>query len=213
MLSSVRVPPSLAPAFEFAQALVRGKFSDLELAPEQGTIHVGGERYVLVRADSLYLAWYTALADTFGKEAATGFVYSTAREIGRNDCAAFSDKLDLSPGIARLACGPVHFAHAGWAFVEIYEDSAPATDESYFLHYSHPNTFETEVLRARGMDSETCACLYSAGYSAGWCSAAFSVEVHAREIRCLARGDELCEFIMAPESRLDEHTARLASAR
>jgi hypothetical protein len=210
MLNSVRVPAALAPAFEFAQAMVRRQFGDMELAPEEGTIHIGGERYVLVRADSLYLAWYTSLMSAFGKEAATSFIYSTAREIGRNDCVSFSEKLDLSPGISRLAAGPIHFAHAGWAFVDIFADSAPATDDSYFLHYSHPNTFESEVLRARGLDSQGAACLFSAGYSAGWCSAAFGVEVHAREFRCTARGDSLCEFIMAPESKLEEHLQRLA---
>jgi son of sevenless-like protein len=213
MLTSVRVPAALAPAFEFAQAMVRREFADIAHSPEKGTIHVAGERYLFLRADSLYLGWYTALRDVFGKDAASGFIYSTARAIGANDCNAFSEKLALHDGVARLASGPVHFAHAGWAFVDIFDDSAPASDESYFLHYSHPNTFETEVLRARTLASEDCACLFSAGYSAGWCSAAFGLELHAREIRCLARGDELCEFIMAPEVKLAEHQARLEASR
>ena len=209
MLTSVRVPAPMRPAFELAEALVKSKFEDLELDPSQGTIHVGGERYVLVRADSFYLGWMSALRGTFGDEAASGFIYNTGREIGRSDSTSFSQRLALTDGVARLASGPVHFAHAGWAFVEIFEDSVPAVDDSFFLHYVHPNTFETEVLRARGLHSSTCACLFSAGYSAGWCSEAFGVEVHAREITCLARGDSVCEFVMAPEGRLDEHEARL----
>lgn len=209
MLTSARVPARLVPAFQLAQALVEAKFDDQLHQPEAGTLHIGGERYVLVRAESLYLGWFTALSEVFGATAATGFVYSTAREIGRSDCRAFTAPLGLTDGVARLASGPVHFAYAGWAFVEIFEDSTPSSDDAYFLHYSHPNTFETEVLRARGQRSESCACLFSAGYSAGWCTEAFGVEVHAREIRCLARGDERCEFVMAPESRLGEHVARL----
>jgi len=207
---SARVPPQLAPAFELAEAVVRRQFADLALDPAEGTIHVGGERYVLVRADSLYLAWFTALTSAFGRSAAVGFIYSTAREIGRNDCVAFSERLGLTDGVARLASGPIHFAYAGWAFVEIFEDSAPASSDAFFLHYGHPNTFETEVLSARAMKSEGCACLFSAGYSAGWCSAAFGLEVHAREIRCLARGDDRCEFIMAPEGKLDGYAEKLA---
>ena len=213
MLTCVRVPAALAPAFEFAQALVRREFADIAQRPDKGTIHIGDERYLLCRAESLYLGWYTAMSAVFGKEAATGFIYSTAREIGRNDCTAFSSKLGLTDGIARLATGPVHFAHAGWAFVEILADSAPTTDDSYFLHYTHPNTFEAEVLCARAITTEDCACLFSAGYSAGWCSAAFSVDVHARELRCIARGDDVCEFIMAPETRLADYQARLEAER
>jgi hypothetical protein len=82
-------------------------------------------------------------------------------------------------------------------------------DETYFLHYHHPNTFESEVLRDRNKTTDQCACLFSAGYSAGWCSEAFQVEVHAREIRCLAKGDDTCEFVMAPADRLAAHAQRV----
>jgi predicted hydrocarbon binding protein len=43
----------------------------------------------------------------------------------------------------------------------------------------------------------------------GWCSAAFGIQVHGREIRCLARGDKTCEFIMAPSDKLDGHQKML----
>ena len=56
---------------------------------------------------------------------------------------------------------------------------------------------------------DACACLFSAGYSAGWCSEAFQLEVHGREIRCVAKGDAQCEFVMAPMHKLDEHSERL----
>jgi hypothetical protein len=85
-------------------------------------------------------------------------------------------------------------------------------DASYYLHYYHPNTFESEILRSKGRTLRTCGCLFSAGYSAGWCSEAFGVDVHGREVRCLSKGDAVCEFIMAPSARLDEYEARLRAA-
>lgn len=209
MLKSVRVPEPMQEPFARAEVYVEELFSDLVRRPGEGVLRVGGERYVLMRCESLYLSWFDALAETFGAETARSFVYNTAREIGRSDSSAFADRLKVPAGIERLSSGPIHFAHAGWALVEILPDSAPAPNDDYFLHYEHPNTFESEVLRARGRKSEDCACLFSAGYSAGWCSAAFGLEVHGRELLCLARGDDRCEFIMAPSSRLDEHAARL----
>lgn len=151
------------------------------------------------------------MSESFGEETARSFVYNTAREIGRSDSRAFTTRLNVTEGIERLSCGPVHFAHAGWALVEILGDSAPAPNDEYFLHYNHPNTFEAEVLRAQNRRPAECACLFSAGYSAGWCSEAFQVEVHGRELRCLARGEDACEFIMAPASRLDAHAQRLSA--
>jgi predicted hydrocarbon binding protein len=209
MLTTAKVPAALVPTFEAAEAYVKKQFSQIDCRPDQGTIHIGGDRYVLARAESLYLAWYDAMAQTFGASTARDFIYATGREIGRSDCQTFSERFKLSSGVERLASGPIHFAYAGWAFVEILEDSAPSTNHDSFLHYVHPNTFESEVLRTLGIKRDACACHFSAGYSAGWCSSAFGIEVHARELWCLARGDARCEFVMAPAARLDAHEARL----
>jgi predicted hydrocarbon binding protein len=209
LLKSVRVPPALQPPFEEAEGLVAKLFEQVVRQPGEGTIHIGEDRYVFMRCESLYLTWFDAMAETFGAEHARQFIYNTARELGRSDSLAFSERLGLTDPVAKLACGPVHFAHAGWALVEIHEDSAPAPDDSYFLHYDHPNTFESEVALEKGRKSDSCVCDFSAGYSAGWCSSAFGLEVHGREVRCLVKGDDRCEFIMAPAEKLDEHTARL----
>lgn len=209
MLKSVRVPPAFEPPFARAEQFVERLFADFSHRPEQGTLHVSGDRYILMRAESLYMAWFDALAETFGEEVARGFIYNSAREIGRADSRTFSQRLGLTDGVDRLASGPVHFAHAGWATVNILADSRPAMDDTYFLHYYHPNTFESEVLRAKELTLTSCGCLFSAGYSAGWCSDAFQVEVHGRELRCLSRGDDVCEFIMATGDRLDAYEAKV----
>lgn len=205
MLKSVRVPAAFEKPFVHAEELVERRFQNFVRAPARGTVHIGGERYVLMRAESLHVAWFEALKESFGEEAAREFIYNTAREIGRADSKSFSTALHLTDSIDRLASGPVHFAHAGWALVDILGDSKPARDDSYFLHYVHPNTFEAEVLKRRGTKVTQCACLFSAGYSAGWCSDAFELSVQGRELRCVAMGHAHCEFIMAPASRLDQH--------
>ena len=209
MLKSVRVPPHFEPPFARAESFVQTLFADFRREPDKGTLHVGGDRYVLMRAESLYASFFDALAETFGEEVARDFIYNTAREIGRSDSRTFSERLGLTDGVDRLSSGPVHFAHAGWALVDILDDSAPAMDDSYYLHYYHPNTFESEVPKKLGRQLTSCGCLFSAGYSAGWCSEAFRVEVHGREIRCLSRGDAVCEFIMGPNHRLNGYQQRL----
>lgn len=206
---SVKVPPPFVPPFDQAEAFVSSLFNKLERNPSQGTLHVSGERYVLMRAESFYLAWSEALEASFGEEVTRELLYNTARAIGRADCASFCERLGVTDGVARLASGPLHFAHAGWAFVDIHDDSAPSVDDNYFLHYDHPNTFESEVLAKKNRTSSVPSCVFSAGYSAGWCSEAFGIEVHAREVRCCACGDGRCQFIMSPAHRLDEHAARV----
>jgi predicted hydrocarbon binding protein len=213
MLKSVRVPAPFEAPFARAEEYVEKLFSELHRDPAEGALRIGGHRYVLMRCESLYSSWFDAMAETFGEEAARDFVYNSAREIGRSDAKDFCERLGVTDGVERLSTGPVHFAHAGWALVDIHADSRPAMDESYYLHYHHPNTFEAEVLRTRGKTSARPACLFSAGYSAGWCSEAFHLEVHARELQCTACGDALCEFIMAPSGKLDGLQADLRAVR
>jgi predicted hydrocarbon binding protein len=211
MLKSVRVPAPFEPPFAKAEKIVEGLFSVVEMRPARGTIHVGQQRYVMVRAESLYDAWFHSLTETFGEEAAGEFIYNTAREIGRSDAASFAAELHVTDPIERLASGPVHFAYTGWARVDILADSLPATDDSYFLHYHHPNTFESEVVKKVGLLRHG-GCLFSAGYSSGWCSYSFGIEVHGRELRCVGAGEKSCEFIMAPSGRLDAHETRIRAA-
>ena len=210
-LKSVKVASVFEPPFKRAEDVVQQLFHTMVRSPEEGAIRVGGERHVLMRCESLFLGWFDAMVASFGEETAREFIYNTAREIGRSDSVALSERLKLTEAIDRLASGPVHFSHAGWAFVDILEDSAPAEDENYFIHYHHPNTFESEVVQRQGRDMNAPVCLFSAGYSAGWCSHAYGIELHGREIACTALGHKNCEFIMATADKLDAHEARLKS--
>jgi hypothetical protein len=207
MPTTARVPDPFVPLFDAAEGYVRGYFDTLRREPERGTIHVGGERYVLVRAASLTTGFLEVMRDVIGESEALKFWYRMARVIGREDAAAFCKARGLTDGPARLSTGPIHFAFSGWARVEIDDRSRPASDESYYLEYTHPNTFESESWLAKGERAAAPVCVFSAGYSAGWCSESFGLEVHAREVRCVAAGGGECRFVMAPWEKLDEHAA------
>jgi son of sevenless-like protein len=209
MVDKVRVPDELEPAFEIAEKYVEGLFQEFVREPEKGSIHVGGERYILVRGESLFMALYEQLNSALGQGQAHVFLYNMARVIGKSDSRAFSENRGLTEPVEKLSTGPVHFAYSGWAFVDIYPNAHPTPDEDYFLQYQHPNTFESEIYQRRKMTAKHPVCFFSAGYSAGWCSEAFSISVHAREMTCAARGDERCEFIMAPSKKLDRYAREL----
>jgi hypothetical protein len=101
MLKSVRVPPAFEPPFARAEQLVEKLFGDFQRRPEEGTLHISGDRYILVRAESMYASWFDALAESFGEEVARDFIYNSAREIGRSDSKTFSARLGLTDGVIR----------------------------------------------------------------------------------------------------------------
>jgi predicted hydrocarbon binding protein len=205
MPTTVRVPAQFVRLFDDAETYVREYFSALQMRPERGTIHVGDQRYVLVRAESLAMGFLEVLRDVIGEEEALKFWYRMARVIGREDARAFCAERKLVDGPARLSTGPVHFAFTGWARVEIDDRSRPASDDSYYLEYTHPNTFESETWTKLGKKAVRPVCVFSAGYSAGWCSESFHLEVHAREVTCVAAGGKECRFVMSPFDRLDAY--------
>lgn len=209
MVKTVKVPSKFEPLFEVAEKYVDALFKEFKHEPAKGTIHVGGERYILVRGEGLFVALFDQLEKSFGEEQAQEFIYNMARTIGKSDSKDFSENRKLKDPTEKLSTGPVHFAYSGWAFVDIYPTSQPSPDENYVLHYQHPNTFESEIYKRKGLKPAKPICFFSAGYSAGWCSEAYGIEVHAREITCTARGDERCEFIMAPYDKLDQHEKTL----
>ena len=52
MHHTVRVPDKFAPLFEQTQKYVAQYFSEQRSDPEHGSLEIGGQRYVLVRAAS-----------------------------------------------------------------------------------------------------------------------------------------------------------------
>jgi signal transduction histidine kinase len=202
-------------AFAAAEATVSSYFERRRHAPEEGTIEIFGERYVLVRAASLSVEFFQLVRDMYGEarrdEAdafARSILFDLAHAVGKSDAKTFHAKMGLTDPIARLSAGPVHFAHAGWAFVDISPESHPSADEEFYMLYDHPYSFESEAWLRAGLKSAFPVCIMNAGYSSGWCDESFGVRLVASEVLCRARGDACCRFVMAPPSEIERYLNR-----
>jgi len=213
MLTTVRVPEKLTPLFEIAQTFVARYFADLKSCPERGSLEICGQRYVLVRAASLSVEFYELVVSLLGREdeahsMAHGLLFDVAHGMGLSDARAFAERMGVVDPIARVSAGPIHFAHSGWAFVDISADSELSPDSSYRVLYDHPYSFESDSWLAAGKTADHPVCIMNAGYSSGWAESAFGMPLVATEILCRAKGDEACRFIMAPPERIQAHIAR-----
>ncbi len=201
--------------FEAAEQVVSRYFAERGNTPERGTIEVHGERYVLVRAAALSVEFFSLVRTLYGEshakeadEFARNILFDLSHAIGKSDARSFHAKMGLSEPIARLSAGPVHFAHTGWALVEISPESRPAPDETFYLLYDHPYSFEASAWQEAGKRASFPVCVMSSGYSSGWCEESFGIPLIATEIACRARGDDMCRFVMAHPNRIEEHVAK-----
>jgi len=210
-LLSVKAPKEMKPLFMAAEDKVSKYFESMEWDPANGRILIGGERYILVRAASFRISFPEALAELMDLDDGLNnpniikILYQLAKALGQADARKFHFSMGLDAPIEKLSAGPVHFAFTGWANVDIDPTSTPSPDENYFLMYIHPRSFEADsFIFMRGTKSPVPVCVMNAGYSAGWCSESFGIELEAKEISCRAKGDKECRFVMAHTSKLDE---------
>jgi PAS domain S-box-containing protein len=209
VLTSVRVPEAFAPIFEKAQEYVQRYFSGVRFSPEHGTIGIADERYVLVRAGSLSVEFFDVVRGLYGDTRDEGvsvareILFDLAHAMGLADARVFAEKMGVTEPIDRLSAGPIHFAYAGWAFVDIHPESAPAPGDDYVLYYDHPYSMEADGWIAAGRVADFPVCVMNAGYSSGWCESSFGIPLVASEITCRAKGDPHCRFIMAPPHRIE----------
>ncbi len=211
-LTSVRVPTELEQIFSEAEEAVSTYFRSRREVPENGSIEIFDERYILVRAASLSTEFFRQLENFFGSDRkieaiqfARDFLFDLSHTIGKSDARNFHKKMNLSDPIQKLSAGPIHFSHSGWAKVDILQESRPVSNEDYCMIYDHLSSFESDAWQREGRISEFPVCIMSAGYSSGWCEESFGFSLVSSEIMCRARGDNTCRFIMAPPSRIEEH--------
>ncbi len=203
-----RVPADLKQVFATAENSLRKFFKDFKWDPEHGEIKIGGLRYMLVRTDSMSIELHDQLSKRFGEIPAAQIAFRLGRACGMRDARVFHEKFNASDPASRLALGPIHFALTGWAFVDIFEQSRPSTDENYCIVYDHPYSFEAAAYIDAGIRTSHPVCHMNSGYSSGWCQESYGVELKAEELTCRAMGHEKCIFVMAHPKRFDEMAAK-----
>ncbi|HET6330310.1 MAG TPA: ATP-binding protein [Holophagaceae bacterium] len=219
-LKTVAVPSQMEPLFRHAEEVVSRYFRERQDRPEEGTIEIFGQRYVLVRAASLSVEFFSLVRDLYGEGResdadafARNLLFDLAHAIGKADAKAFHVRMGLQDPVAKLSAGPVHFAHTGWAFVDISPESLPSPDEDFYLLYDHPYSFESDAWVQAGKSLETPVCIMNAGYSSGWCEESFGLPLASVEVLCKAKGDSCCRFIMAPPARLEARLRAYSEAQ
>jgi len=214
VLNTVKVPEEFEPIFLKAEEYVGKYFSERREDPTKGLIEVFGERYVLIRAASMSVDFFDTVKNLYrdaGEEEAIGvaksFLFDIAHALGKADARNFHKKMNLEDPIEKLSAGPVHFSHSGWAFVDLSPESKPTPDENFYLLYDHPHSFEADSWEKSGRKSDFPVCIMNAGYSSGWCEESFGISLVTVEILCRAKGDNVCRFIMAHPSKIEDHIA------
>lgn len=207
-LKYVKVVPEMAPAFEKAEQVVEKYFGKLKLRAETGQISVDKDHYALFSTEDFGYFLHESFRDRFGS-AVKMVLYEMAYILGQKSAQRFARATNAAKGLELLSYGPVYFAFIGMANVEILPISKPSPDDEYMLAYHHHHSFEADSYLAQKESSSDPVCYMSSGFSAGWCSEAFDLDLKAEELCCRAQGHDKCTFVMAPRKRIFKHSSKL----
>lgn len=215
MLDSGKVPRQFEPLFFAAQAHVQNYFAGRTENLSKGTIEIGNQRYILVRGASLSVDLFELMTERYkdaGRDeaidVARSFLFDIAHTIGKMDARCFHKQMGVQDPLEKLSIGPLHFAHTGWASVEVQPESRLTPDEDFLLVADHPHSFEADAWIKADRRPDFPVCVMSAGYAAGWCEDSFNIPLQGVEIACEARGDQTCRFIVAHPSKIEQTVRR-----
>ncbi len=209
---TVKTPKAIEPIFNKAAETVKKYFKTFKANPSLSKIEVNGQRYVLMRAESLandflknIIQLYSDRPTPEAVKIGRNMLFDMSHLIGMQDAKNFHAKMKLKDPISKLSAGPIHFAYTGWAFVDILPESRPVPDENFYIKYHHPFSFEADSWIKAKEKTNFPVCSMNAGYSSGWCEQSFGMELTSVEITCRAKGDKNCTFIMAPPHKIGEY--------
>ncbi|MBU1221899.1 PAS domain S-box protein [Myxococcota bacterium] len=213
---SVTVPIEFNPVFKKAEDAVSAYFDDIRFEPSLASIFVSGERYLLVRADSISREFTDLVANLYNERGAVeannvarDLLFDYAHALGKADAKAFHKKMNLNDPVSKLSAGPIHFAYSGWAYVKILPGCHPVPGDDFLLLYEHPHSFEADSWIESGKQPISPVCVMNAGYSSGWCEESFSTGLVSVELSCRGMGHETCSFVMAPPDRIENYVKDL----
>jgi two-component sensor histidine kinase/predicted hydrocarbon binding protein len=212
---TVKVPKNIEPFFDKASDVVKKYFQTFTADPSLSKIEVNGQRYILMRAESLandflnnIVRLYSDLPTNDALKIGRNLLFDFAHLIGIEDAKNFHKKMKLKDALSKLSAGPIHFAYTGWSFVDILPESRPSPDDNFYVKYHHPHSFEADSWIRSKHKTNFPVCSMNAGYSSGWCEQSYGIELTSVEITCRAKGDKNCTFIMAPPNRIAEYLAK-----
>ena len=137
---TVKVPEDIEPIFDKASVVVKKYFQNFTADPSLSKIEVNGQRYVLMRAESLANDFLNNIIKLYSDrpmpEAISigrNLLFDFAHLIGIEDGKNFHKKMKLKDPLSKLSAGPIHFAYTGWSFVDILPESQPSPDENFYL--------------------------------------------------------------------------------
>jgi predicted hydrocarbon binding protein len=202
-------PESLnAESVRSEQSMVNS-FSDF-MRGASGNFMMNGDRYVFMPA----AAWSALGTSRFMSDLPSFFSQLNHAQffaMGLETLRKFAHDghLNETRSVSVLAMFP-YLALTGWGRFTLGVNSNLTRSNDFSLTVRTENSLETVGIDSKKSGTET-RCHALCGFMAGWCTEAIGQSIQGVELQCAARGDKICQFLLAPEVVLESQIKRVAA--
>ncbi len=165
----------------------------LEFRPQEGKILVGSDRMLLFRKGA-FASLRNMVIDQVGPTLARSILTKFAFRNGQDDYHLLAKMFRWDTEQDRLAAGPMMHAWSGIVYVEPTFMEYDRAKGHFHFKGIWKNSYEAEIHLESFGKSPTPVCSTLTGYGSGWCTAFFGSPVLEVETKCVACGDEVCEW-------------------
>jgi hypothetical protein len=146
-----------------------------------------GNTRAVIMPRGMFWALWTAFEKIFTKSGLVVILYESGKKMGEHAAKRISKMFGLRRKQLVEALAQAGQA-TGWAITEIKEIKFKNCSATIVVK----DGFEAAVWRRK----PNPVCHWTKGYLAGYLSVVFNKPVEATETKCLAKGDEYCEFVI-----------------
>ena len=164
-------------------------FKDPKPAPFE-SIHfpvLHGNTRAVIMPRGMFWALWSAFEKIFAHSGLIMVLYEVGKKIGQHAARRISEMFGLKGKELLEALAQAGQA-TGWAITEIKEVDFERSSATIIVK----DCFEAIAWRKKPY----AVCHWTRGYLAGYLSVVFNKPVEATETKCLAKGDEYCEFVI-----------------
>jgi anti-anti-sigma factor len=172
----------------------------LKFDPDSGRVLLDQDRMLIFRQEAL-AGLRKLLLEQLGERRMRAVLSQFGSRCGMEDHKLLSETYTWDTEIDELASGPV--IHTWEGIVKAVPTTIDFDRKTghFYMKGIWTNSYEADTyLKEVGRSSEP-VCHTLTGYASGWCTSFFRMPVIAIEPRCLARGDETCEFEIKPTDK------------
>ena len=171
----------------------------LNFMPEHGLLKLGNSRVFICGAEAIG-SLYTELINVGDMMGAQVVMRRFGEATGHERARLVHEHFQPADKMEWLAMGPTMHAWEGVGLPSLASlDYDPEAKKFRLVVHFKDSYLAEQYQRVLGKANEP-VCWQLAGYIAGYCSEVFDMNLLCRETKCVAKGDDHCEFETKPRS-------------